>query len=257
MRLGEGNELTGQGKGSHSTNNQLRASSNPRNQATIQDGGVTVQQVQGRTRDIDYAVKAVQTYPFQHCAFQTEDLDAYDSDYDDVLNAKNGFSWLISPAMVMMFSLRLSRLFSGTVRFRNDQVTKIMGLVTISWGTIMNPQETQQVVACDEKWVPSTERVKISSTNVSLETTVHQKEETFQVVIDVIKNSTCFNAFTITCVVDAEVFGKILEICPRVKGEELTEVQDDDATLTFLIDLGYKGPLHKYTNMYMDHMHQP
>nr|GEX69965.1 uncharacterized mitochondrial protein AtMg00810-like [Tanacetum cinerariifolium] len=33
-----------------STNNQLRASSNPRNQATIQDGRVTVQQVQGRQR---------------------------------------------------------------------------------------------------------------------------------------------------------------------------------------------------------------
>ncbi|GKF87801.1 hypothetical protein Tco_0258678, partial [Tanacetum coccineum] len=29
-------------------NNQLRTSSNPRNQATIQDGRVTVQQVQGR-----------------------------------------------------------------------------------------------------------------------------------------------------------------------------------------------------------------
>nr|GEW22900.1 hypothetical protein [Tanacetum cinerariifolium] len=31
-----------------STNNQLRTSSNVRNHATIQDGGVTVQQVQGR-----------------------------------------------------------------------------------------------------------------------------------------------------------------------------------------------------------------
>ncbi|GJY20973.1 hypothetical protein Tco_0393539 [Tanacetum coccineum] len=31
-----------------STNNQLKTSSNPRNQATIQDGRVTVQQVQGR-----------------------------------------------------------------------------------------------------------------------------------------------------------------------------------------------------------------
>nr|GEU53357.1 hypothetical protein [Tanacetum cinerariifolium] len=55
---------------------------------------------------------------------------------------------------------------------------------------IINLQETQQVVARDEKWVPSTERVKISSTNVKLETTIPQKEETFQVVIDVIKNST-------------------------------------------------------------------
>ncbi|GKB06826.1 hypothetical protein Tco_0835059, partial [Tanacetum coccineum] len=33
---------------SPSTNNQLITSSNPRNQATIQDGRVTVQQVQGR-----------------------------------------------------------------------------------------------------------------------------------------------------------------------------------------------------------------
>ncbi|GJQ99356.1 hypothetical protein Tco_0522341 [Tanacetum coccineum] len=62
--------------------------------------------------------------------------------------------------------------------------------------TIMNPQEIQQVTAHDEKWVPYTERVKISTTNVRLETTVQQKEETFQVVIDIIKNFTCFKAFT-------------------------------------------------------------
>ncbi|GKB27977.1 hypothetical protein Tco_0867378 [Tanacetum coccineum] len=109
----------------------------------------------------------------------------------------------------------------------------------------MNLQETQQVVDRDEKWVPSTERVKISSTKVRPGTTVQQKEETFQVVIDIIKNSMCFKAFTISadvpeifmqqfwytikkvqgidsyefllankkCKVDAEVFRKILDIC--------------------------------------------
>ncbi|GJR89447.1 hypothetical protein Tco_0213458 [Tanacetum coccineum] len=121
----------------------------------------------------------------------------------------------------------------------------------------MNPQETQQVIVHDEKWVPSTKRVKISPTNVRLETTEHQKEETFQVIIDV-KNSMCFKAFPISAEVP-EIFmqQKILDICLRVEGEEFTKVQDDDATLTFLIDLGYKGPLHKYTSMYVDHMHQP
>ncbi|GJW08101.1 hypothetical protein Tco_1570524 [Tanacetum coccineum] len=49
------------------SNNQLRTSSNPRNQATIQDGRVTVQ---------------------QNSPFQTEDLDAYDSDCDDISSAK-------------------------------------------------------------------------------------------------------------------------------------------------------------------------
>ncbi|GJR37898.1 hypothetical protein Tco_1213582 [Tanacetum coccineum] len=149
--------------------------------------------------------------------------------------------------------------------------------------------ETQQVITYDEKWVPSTERVKISPTNVRLETIVHQKEETFQVIIDVIKNSTCFKVFTTLvevpkifmqqfwytinkvkytesyefllankkCIVDVKVFRKILDICLRVEGEEFTEVQDNDATLTFIINLGYKGSLHKYTSMYVDHMHQP
>ncbi|GJY40087.1 hypothetical protein Tco_0427357 [Tanacetum coccineum] len=91
---------------------------------------------------------------------------------------------------------------------------------------------------------------------------MQQKEETFQVVIDTIKKVKDSDSYEFLlankrCIVDAEVFRKILDICPRVEGEEYTEVQDDDATLTFLIDLGYKGLLHKYTNMYVDHMHQP
>ncbi|GJU38865.1 hypothetical protein Tco_1191822 [Tanacetum coccineum] len=153
----------------------------------------------------------------------------------------------------------------------------------------MNPQETEQVIARDELWVPTAERVNISTTNVRLETTVKQKEETFQVVIDVIKNSTCIKAFTISadvpeilmqqfwytitkikgsesyeflladkrCVIDAEVFRKILDICLRKEGEDFTEVQNDEDTLTFLVDLGYSGPLHKYTNIFVDNMHQP
>ncbi|GJY54855.1 hypothetical protein Tco_0446519, partial [Tanacetum coccineum] len=49
----------------------------------------------------------------------------------------------------------------------------------------------------------------------------------------------------------------ILDIRPRVEYEEFIELQDDDATLTLLINLGYKGPLHKHPSMYVDHMHQP
>ncbi|GKD53384.1 hypothetical protein Tco_1286771 [Tanacetum coccineum] len=153
----------------------------------------------------------------------------------------------------------------------------------------MNQEEIRQVTTHDEKWVPTKERVKISTTNVRLETTVPQKEETFQVIINVIKKSTCYKAFTIAaevpeifvqqflytikkvsginsyefllankkCLVDAEVFRKILDICPRVQGVDFTEVLDDETTLTFLFDLGYKGPLHKHPIMYVNNMHQP
>ncbi|GKB93895.1 hypothetical protein Tco_0980032 [Tanacetum coccineum] len=97
-----------------STNNQLRTSLNPRNHATIQDGRVTVQQVQGRQGQSysgtgyksnatssggkqykrtgkDPRVpdgQAVQTIIPNTAAFQTEDLDTYDSDCDDISNAQ-------------------------------------------------------------------------------------------------------------------------------------------------------------------------
>ncbi|GJY25363.1 hypothetical protein Tco_0400089, partial [Tanacetum coccineum] len=94
------------------TNNQLRTSSNPRNQATIQDSKVTVQQVQGRQGLLNFIIfkvkdtwlgnalslrgqgtlhdpgipngQAAQTTIPNNAIFQTEDLDAYDSDCDDV-----------------------------------------------------------------------------------------------------------------------------------------------------------------------------
>ncbi|GKC12007.1 hypothetical protein Tco_1008789 [Tanacetum coccineum] len=124
----------------------------------------------------------------------------------------------------------------------------------------MNPQETQQVVVRDEKWVPFTKRVKISSTNVRLETTVPQWEETFQVVIDLYKNFSCFKAFTISADVleiFMQQFWMILDICPRVEGVNFTDEPDDDTTLAFIIKLGYKGLLYKHTNPFVDHMHQP
>nr|GEZ52507.1 hypothetical protein [Tanacetum cinerariifolium] len=120
-----------------STNNQLRTSSNLRNQATIQDDRVTVQQVHrrqgqsysstsyeskatssGETMQVDrqgllnaITVKeagkilddeqlafltdlevpdgqAVQIIIPNNVPFQTEDLDTYDSDCDDISNAK-------------------------------------------------------------------------------------------------------------------------------------------------------------------------
>ncbi|GKD05854.1 hypothetical protein Tco_1180828 [Tanacetum coccineum] len=58
------------------TNNQLRTSSNPRNQATIQDN-----------RDTIILAQASQEIPTP-TAFQTHDLDAFDSDCNDVPLAK-------------------------------------------------------------------------------------------------------------------------------------------------------------------------
>ncbi|GJS31672.1 hypothetical protein Tco_0492292 [Tanacetum coccineum] len=91
-----------------STNNQLRNSSNPRQQATIHDGRVTVQPVQGRQssfaageshmarqcpkakrkRDATWFKDKVLLVEAQGSAYQVDDLDAYDSDYDEISTAK-------------------------------------------------------------------------------------------------------------------------------------------------------------------------
>ncbi|GJY20723.1 hypothetical protein Tco_0393289, partial [Tanacetum coccineum] len=94
-----------------STNNQLRNSSNPRQQATIHDGRVNVQPLQGRpnsyvvgtsgtkantsgTRGSNSGDPGVaegpvtQTVITHNAAYQADDLDAYDSDYDEISTAK-------------------------------------------------------------------------------------------------------------------------------------------------------------------------
>ncbi|GJU15626.1 hypothetical protein Tco_1143592 [Tanacetum coccineum] len=76
-------------------NNQLRTSSNPKNQASIQDGRVTVQQHMARQRtqpkrprNATWFKEKLMLAKAQEEAFQTEDLDAYDSDCDDISLAK-------------------------------------------------------------------------------------------------------------------------------------------------------------------------
>nr|GEW25861.1 hypothetical protein [Tanacetum cinerariifolium] len=82
------------------TNNQLRNSSNPRQQATINNGRVTVQQIQGRHTSL----AAGQGHMSKQCTkpkrkrdeswfkdkllLQANDLDAYDSDCDELNTAK-------------------------------------------------------------------------------------------------------------------------------------------------------------------------
>ncbi|GJV77732.1 hypothetical protein Tco_1509316 [Tanacetum coccineum] len=107
--------------------------------------------------------------------------------------------------------------------------------------------ETQQVDGRDEKWGPFPERVKISSTNVRLETTLPQKDETFQVqfwyTIKKVQGTDSYESLLANkkCVVNADVFRTILDICLRLEGVDFTDVPYDDATLAFLIKLGYKG----------------
>nr|GEV97096.1 hypothetical protein [Tanacetum cinerariifolium] len=79
------------------TNNQLRNSSNPRQQATINNGRVTVQPIQGRHTSLaagtlrKYTSEASGNNSKKRRTVQADDLDTYDSDCDEINNAKVAF----------------------------------------------------------------------------------------------------------------------------------------------------------------------
>ncbi|GJV41785.1 hypothetical protein Tco_1420225 [Tanacetum coccineum] len=124
-------------------------------------------------------------------------------------------------------------------------------------------EETQQVAARDEKWVPFTERVKISSTNVRLELLVPQKwKGHFKVVIVLFQElHGASMAFNISAdVLNIYAANSVFLSRSSRHGINFTDVQNDDTAIDFLIKLGYirsTARLSLYTNMFVDHMHQP
>nr|GEV86838.1 hypothetical protein [Tanacetum cinerariifolium] len=81
------------------TNNQLRTASNPRQQATINNGRVTIQPIQGRQNSMTAGVvifahpeiaetQSTQYVVTNNAAYQADNLDAYDSDCDELNSVK-------------------------------------------------------------------------------------------------------------------------------------------------------------------------
>nr|GEV13022.1 hypothetical protein [Tanacetum cinerariifolium] len=134
----------------------------------------------------------------------------------------------------------------------------------------MNQEQIQQP-AHDEALVTTDDRVKIGLSNMRIDPTLTQKEETYQVILDIIKNSPCYNAFLITAdvpeiymqkfwftvkrvkkssfyqfdlddkkfQVDVEIFEKILRICPRVPDKEFVALPFPYSLVTFIKELGF------------------
>ncbi|GJT08788.1 hypothetical protein Tco_0843250 [Tanacetum coccineum] len=135
----------------------------------------------------------------------------------------------------------------------------------------MNQEQIQQA-ARDEALVPSADRIKINYTNMRIDPTMTQKEETYKVILDIIKNSACYNAFLVIadvlkiymqqfwnivkkvkkssfyefdlddkkCRVDAKLFRKILDISPRFHNKDFIIPPSKESMITFLYELGYK-----------------
>nr|GEW61790.1 hypothetical protein [Tanacetum cinerariifolium] len=119
-----------------------------------------------------------------------------------------------------------------------------------------NQKEIQQA-ANDEKWVPKADRVKISPTNMRIDPSMTLREETYQVILDVIKNYSFFKAFLASVVVPKIYVKQFWHTFTKSSRKEFIVPPSEDELLTFLVGLGYKGLLNQLPQMLIDHMHQP
>ncbi|GKE99097.1 hypothetical protein Tco_0022448 [Tanacetum coccineum] len=70
-----------------------------------------------------------------------------------------------------------------------------------------------------------------------------QREETFQVALDILKNTTFYNAFLISADIDVDIFRNILDISPKVANQDFTKPPSFDDLREFLRELGYNDRL--------------
>ncbi|GJR67902.1 hypothetical protein Tco_0013967 [Tanacetum coccineum] len=116
----------------------------------------------------------------------------------------------------------------------------------------MEPENIQQA-ALDEALVSTDDRVKIGSCNMRIDPNKKQKEATYQVVLDILKLSPCYNAFLITANVP-QIYMQQFWFIPN---KEFVAPPPHDALVTFLKQLGYKGSLDLISDMFVDHIYQP
>nr|GEY51026.1 hypothetical protein [Tanacetum cinerariifolium] len=116
---------------------------------------------------------------------------------------------------------------------------------------------------------------------------IKPKEPTYQVVLDALALTTCNPAFLITVevlviymhqfwatinkhnasyrfkvdnkrfFVNVEVFREILNICPKIPGQEFDEPPSEEETLSFIRELGRSREIKYITDVIVDHLHQP
>ncbi|GJZ21354.1 MAK10-like protein [Tanacetum coccineum] len=142
---------------------------------------------------------------------------------------------------------------SGSVQFLGDKLvswsSKKQKSTTISsieaeyiaLSRFIRTKLKAQQAARDKKLVPTEDRVKIGKSNLRMDPTLTQKEETYQVILDIIKNTPCYNAFLITADVPIIYMQQFLIY----------------SLFDILMELGYNGQLKHISKMFVDHMHQP
>ncbi|GKA24995.1 hypothetical protein Tco_0711028 [Tanacetum coccineum] len=143
-------------------------------------------------------------------------------------------------------------------------------------------------IAKDNALVAPENRKAIGKCNMQIDPRMKRPNEiTYQVVCDALALTTCYPAFLISAdvpviymhqfwdtvykhgsyyrfktnnkkfTVNVEEFKEILNICPRIHGQEFTNHPYEEEALSFVRHLGHTGEIEYLTDITVDHLHQP
>ncbi|GJV57159.1 retrovirus-related pol polyprotein from transposon TNT 1-94 [Tanacetum coccineum] len=145
----------------------------------------------------------------------------------------------------------------------------------------------EQQQALDDALVPREQRLQIRSCNYRLSTTFKPKEPTFQVALDVLSLTPFYPAFLITASVpaiymhefwttasyhkhsirfklntkrysfDLDTFINMLQMCPKLPGQQFVDPPFEEEILTFIRELGYSGNIKLLSDVKVDILPQP
>ncbi|GJW55454.1 hypothetical protein Tco_0099539 [Tanacetum coccineum] len=107
---------------------------------------------------------------------------------------------------------------------------------------------TVQQAKLDLELVPKEKIIEIRKCNGILNPKKIQREPIFQVVLDALSLTLCYSAFLITA--------DVLEICPRVQGQDYDALLTKEEIVSFLRDLSHTGEIHSLNDVVVDLMHQ-
>nr|GEZ20113.1 hypothetical protein [Tanacetum cinerariifolium] len=114
-----------------------------------------------------------------------------------------------------------------------------------------------QQSAIDNALVAQVNQRFIGKCNMRINPGMKPKESTYQATIDKHKTSYRFKIDNKRFSMNAEVFRDILNICPRISGQEFDEPPTEEEALSFIRELGHSGEIKYITNVIVDHLHQP
>ncbi|GKD18653.1 hypothetical protein Tco_1207811, partial [Tanacetum coccineum] len=112
-----------------------------------------------------------------------------------------------------------------------------------------------QQIALDNALVAPENQREIGKCNMRINPRMKPKEPTYQVVLDALALTTCCHAFLITANVSViYMHQEILNICPKISGQEFDAPTSEEETLSFIRELGHSGEIKYITDDFAYHI---